>query len=197
MDRCGRLIRNQTEVRLTLGIITASAASVAVAVCNCGASAGVPAATFVRSCQNGVGYGGVTRYGRSQALRVGPLWLGALRALTLASLEPARAGQTRFGALEDIAVLKAGAVVTVEVPPSERAYVGLIYDPSKFRDDGSYRISELDWTVRFVACKDPHFNHGLSQFDGGIVIAGRRCFVLDFYVPGHHAKVERRLPAGC
>ena len=84
------------------------------------------------------------------------------------------------------------------MPAFERSYVGLIYDPSKFRDDGSYRIADLDWVVRFEACKNPRFNHGLSQFDGGIVVAGRRCFTLDFYIRGRRGKIERRLPArGC
>jgi hypothetical protein len=52
--------------------------------------------------------------------------------------------------------------------------------------------------VRFEACKDPHFNHGFSQFDGGVVVAGRRCFTLDFYIRGRPGKIERRLPPwGC
>jgi hypothetical protein len=76
--------------------------------------------------------------------------------------------------------------------------VALIYDTSKFRDDGAYRIRDLDSVVRFEACKNPRFNHGLSQFDGGVVVAGRRCFTLDFYIRGHRGKIERRLPPrGC
>jgi hypothetical protein len=73
----------------------------------------------------------------------------------------------------------------------------VIYDPAQFRDDGSYRIRDLDWVVRFEACKNPRFNHALSQFDGGIVVAGRRCFTLDFCIRGHPRHIERRLPRGC
>ena len=92
-------------------------------------------------------------------------------------------------------MIGAGAVVTVAVPASERSYVGLIYDTSKFRDDGSYRIADLDWVVPFEACRDPRFNHGPSQFDGGMVVAGRRCcLTLDFYIHGHPEELERRLP---
>jgi hypothetical protein len=108
----------------------------------------------------------------------------------------------RFWALESIAVIEAGASVTVAVPASERSYVesersyvALIYDKSKFRDDGAYRIRDLDWVVRFEACKDPHFNHGISQYDGGVVVAERRCFTLDFYIQGRAGKIERRVPA--
>lgn len=158
MMRRGRQLSVRTPTAAVLG---------AAAPCGCAATSGQPPRTFVHNCRNGIGYGGVTRYSQSQALHVGPLALGALGSLTLASLDPARPGQTRFGALEDIAVIRAGAVVTVEVPRSERSYVGLIYDPSKFRDDGAYRVRDLDPAVRFEACKNARFNHGYSQFDGG------------------------------
>jgi hypothetical protein len=166
----------------------------------CGGSArtATPAATVARTCDphhTGVGYGGVSAYAQSQALRVGPISLGSLGTLTLASLDRLRPGQTRFRALESIAVIEAGASVTVAVPRSQRSYVALIYDKSKFRDDGAYRIRDLDSVVRFEACKDPHFNHGVSQYDGGIVVAGRRCFTLDFYIQGREGKIERRIPS--
>jgi hypothetical protein len=62
-------------------------------------------------------------------------------------------------------------------------------------DDGAYRISDLDWVARFEACKDPHFNHGISQYDGGIVVAQHRCFTLDFYIKGRPGRILRRVPA--
>jgi hypothetical protein len=100
--------------------------------------------------------------------------------------------------VEDIALIKAGAVVTVEVPPAERSYVGLIYDTTKFRDDGAYRIRDLESIVRFEACKNQGFNGGFRQFDGGLVVAGRRCFTLNFYVRGHPARITRSVPPiGC
>jgi hypothetical protein len=169
----------------------------------CGGSAqtattATPAATVARTCDahhTGVGYGGVSAYAQSQALRVGPISLGSLGTLTLASLDRTRASQTRFWPLESVAVIDAGAVVTVAVPRSQRSYVALLYDKSKFRDEGAYRIRDLDWVVRFEACKDPHFNHGVSQYDGGVVVARRRCFTLDFYIQGRAGKIERRIPA--
>ncbi len=137
---------------------------------------------MVRSCdQPGVGYGGVTTESRREALHVGPIALGGLGIFKRAQLEVAR---QRVGLIESIAVVKAGATVTVAVPVAERNYVGLIYDKSKFREDGTYRVKDLNWVVRFEACTDPTFNYGYSQFDGGIVIAGGRCFSLDFYFNG-------------
>jgi hypothetical protein len=161
-------------------------------------SSGAPPAQVVRGCDahhTGVGYGGVSRASLQQALRVGPLSLGALRTLQLSQLPKPRPGQVRFGAIESIAVIRAGASVTVAIPPSERRYVALIYDQSKFRNDGAYRISDLNTVVRFDACKDPQFNHGISQYDGGIVIAGRRCFTLDFYISGQKGAVRRSVPS--
>jgi hypothetical protein len=159
---------------------------------------GAPAAQVVRGCDahhTGVGYGGVSQSSLQQALRVGPLSLGALRTLQLSQLSQSRPGQLRFGAIESIAVIRAGGSVTVAVPASERRYVALIYDQNKFRNDGAYRISDLDSVVRFEACRDPHFNHGISQYDGGIVVVGRRCFTLDFYVSGQKGAARRRIPS--
>jgi hypothetical protein len=53
----------------------------------------------------------------------------------------------------------------------------------------------MDDVVRFEACADPTFNHGYSQFDGGFVVAGRRCFSLDIYVNGH--RYRRSAVADC
>lgn len=119
---------------------------------------------------------------------MGPIALGALGTFRRAQLEAARPGQQRFPAIESVAVVNAGATVTVAVPRAERGYVGLIYDKSKFSNDGLYRIKDLNWVVRFEACTDTKFNYGYSQFDGGIVVAGRRCLSLDFYLDGRRLR---------
>jgi hypothetical protein len=179
-----------------------------VALSSCGGAAPVsadrgepsaPPARVVRGCDRhhtGVGFGGVGREALRQSLRVGPIALGGLGTVKLAQFpERESRQQQRFYPLESIAVVKAGAVVTVAVPASERGFTGLIYDQDKFRPDGRYRVSDLDFVVRFEACKDRGFNHGISQFDGGVVVAGRRCFTLDFYIAGRRGKVRRRIPA--
>jgi hypothetical protein len=137
----------------------------------------------------------VSAESQRHALRVGPLSLGSLRTIMMSQLPTLRPGQQRVYALESIAVIDAGAVATIAVPASERRFVGLIYDQAKFRSDGRYRVRDLDWVVRFEACKDPGFNHGRSQYDGGIVVAGRRCFHLDFWPAPRSRKVRRRVPA--
>jgi len=147
-----------------------------------------PRPDVVRGCdrhRTGVGYGGLSKQAFRASLRVGPIALGSLRVLKRSQLPATRAGQRHFYSIESIAIVDAGAIVTVAVSPSDRDHVGLIYDESKFRSDGLYRIADLDDVVKFEACADPTFNHGYSQFDGGFVVAGRRCFSLDIYVEGH------------
>ena len=51
-----------------------------------------------------------------------------------------------------IAIVNAGAAPVLSLPRSEWETVGLLYDPSKFRNDGLYRIRDLDQVVRFRAC---------------------------------------------
>ena len=157
-----------------------------------------PQPDVVRGCdrhRTGVGFGGVSKEALRASLRIGPIALGSLRVLKRSQLPAARTGQRRFYPIESIAVINAGATVTVAVAPADRGHAGLIYDQSKFRSDGRYRIADLDDVVRFEACADPTFNYGYSQFDGGFVVAGRRCFSLDVYVNGH--RYRRPAVADC
>jgi hypothetical protein len=82
-----------------------------------------------------------------------------------------------------IAIVTAGGQPTRSLPRSEWATVGLLYDPSKFRSDGAYRIRDLDQIVRFRACRSPSFNHGVSQFDGGFVVSRPQCVHFTVAVP--------------
>jgi hypothetical protein len=132
-----------------------------------------------------------------QSLVVGPIRLGGLGAeLTRSGLPQTRGVHGGYPVLEAIVTLEAAATVVLSVPPAERGYIALVYDKSKFRDDGLYQVRNLDSVVRFEACRDRAFNHGISQFDGGIVLASRRCFSLDFWVAGDKRRITRRLPVG-
>jgi hypothetical protein len=128
---------------------------------------GTPTPSAVRDCASS-GQHGVTAESLHQALVVGPMSLGGLGSeLTRRGLESQRGIDGRFLSLEAIAVVKAGSTVVLSVPRAERDRVALIYDKSKFRNDGLYRVGDLDFVVRFEACGDPAFNQGISQFDGG------------------------------
>lgn len=160
--------------------------------------AAAPHATVVRRCDQqhtGVGYGGLTGLASRQALHVGPLALSALGTFALDQLVPGYRRVKRYGPIESIAVIDAGATATVAISRPDRAFAGLLYDQRKFRDDGLYRVRDLDAVVRFEACSDRSFNHGVSQYDGGLVIAGRRCITILVYISGRARPETRRVPA--
>ncbi len=149
-------------------------------------------AVAVRDCSSS-GEHGLAGSTYRNSLRVGPLTLTNLKdAKAIEGLDPPIGG--RYPALEAIAVLRAGNEVTVTVPARERSTVALLYDKSKFRDDGLYYVPELDSGVVFKACKDASFNRGVSQFDGGLVVTRRQCIELDFRL-GSHARAVRRYVA--
>lgn len=131
-----------------------------------------------------VGSGGLAAGYRRHALVFGPLALGDLRTYT--ATQPSLPGTLdgRYGAFEVIAIVNAGAEPVLSLPRFEWSTVGLLYDPSKFRSDGAYRIQDLDQVVRFRACKSLSFNHGVSQFDGGFVVTHKECVHFLVAIPG-------------
>ena len=155
----------------------------AALVVGCGAnSSNRPAASVaVRGCSM-VGSGGLAAGYRRRALILGPLALGNLRTYTARDPLPGEANG-RYGAYEVIAIVKAGAAPLLSLPRSEWSTVGLLYDPSKFRDDGAYRIRDLNQVVRFRACKAKSFNRGVSQFDGGFVVSHPQCVHFSVSTP--------------
>ena len=166
-------------------LLTACAAGCAL-LAACGGSAKhattARASFFLRTCDM-VGSGGLATDYRRRGLVLGPLVLGNLREYTARQPLPGEL-HGRFGAYEVIAIVAAGTEPTLSLPRSEWPTVGLLYDPSKFRDDGAYRISRLDQSVRFRACTSPRFNHGVSQFDGGFVVSRKQCVRFVVTVPG-------------
>jgi hypothetical protein len=135
----------------------------------------------VRTCSK-VGSGGLAGDYRKRALTFGPLALGNLRTYSASQPLPG-AVDVRRGAYEVIAIVTAGGQPTLSLPRSEWTTVGLLYDPSKFRSDGAYRIRDLDQTVRFRACRSPRFNNGVSQFDGGFVVIHPQCVHFTVAIP--------------
>jgi hypothetical protein len=145
-----------------------------------------------RNCSDS-GEGGLSRLARAESLVVGPLALGSLRDGRPAGSAAASAGGAS-PSIESVAVLDAGHTVRLAVPAGERRTVGLLYDKAKFRDDGLYRVREMDAAVRFLACKDRAHNHGVSQFDGGLVVSRPQCVTLEFFIDGAAKPVRRYIP---
>jgi hypothetical protein len=170
------------------------AGTVLAALAGCGAGADQrPPAVAVRTCSV-VGYGGLAADYRRRALILGPLALGNLRTYRSETPLPGKVGD-RYGAYEVIAIVNAGTRPTLSLPRSEWASVGLLYDPGKFRDDGAYRIRDLDQVVHFRACRSPSFNHGVSQFDGGFVVTRPQCVRFSVTVSGGRTYYYGEFPA--
>lgn len=159
-------------VRRPLGAAAPLLASLAVGLGACGGSAPTASIT-VRTCSE-VGSGGLAADYRKRALVLGPLALSNVRTYKASQPLPGHIGE-RYGAYEIIAVVRHGVKVAISLPRSEWATVGLLYDPSKFRDDGSYLIKDMAQVARLEACKSASFGHGVSQFDGGFVITRPQC----------------------
>jgi hypothetical protein len=159
--------------RSRLGAAVALVIALSVGLTACGGSAARAASVSVRTCSM-VGSGGLAADYRERALIVGPLALTNVRTYKASQGLPGHVGK-RYGAYEIIAVVRYGATVTVRLRRSEWATVGLLYDPSKFRDDGAYLVKNMAQVVRLRACKSRSFNHGVSQFDGGFVVTRKQC----------------------
>ena len=154
-----------------------------------------PEATLaVRGCASS-GEHGIGRGAYAGALRIGPLSLTNL-ANPQAIQGIGHGEDNRYPVLESIALLRAGHQVAVSVAPRERSSVGLLYDKSKFRDDGLYRPSELNAEVVFRACKNSSFNRGISQFDGGVVVSRPLCVELDFRIDTDTRLFRQRIAYG-
>lgn len=166
---------------------TGAAVALAVTLSACGGS---QTRVAVRSCTT-AGQGGLAADYRQHSWTYGPFALANLRTISSTGAAPVLTAAGRAGAAEVIAVVNAGAEVTLMIPSSERRTVGLLYQLNKFRDDGAYRVADMDPSVRFVACTSKAFNHGRSQFDGGFVISTARCVTFTVSVRGQGTRTGR------
>jgi hypothetical protein len=143
-----------------------------------------PAGAFVRTCEASV-YGDLGGGWRAQSVVVGPL---AFVALRYAARQPAadfRRRGGRYQGLKVLAVVEAGATVTLTVPPAERRHLALLYDPAAWREDNRYRIGDGDTAVTFQSCPPEQTPAGAdgTQFNGGLLVAGSRCATLEVSTP--------------
>ena len=97
-----------------------------------------------------------------------------------------------------LVVLNAGAVVRVSIPANERARLSLDYTYIQPRDSaGRHRVADGASQVTFKACA-PGSNAGdtLSLFDGGFIVAGAQCALVDIYTSASSQPLRRQIPFG-
>jgi hypothetical protein len=147
-----------------------------------------PPGAFVRTCESSV-YGDLGDGWRAQSVVVGPL---AFVALRYAATQPAADFRRRGGGyqgLKALAVVAAGATVTLTVPPAERRHLALLYDPAAWKEDNHYRLGDGDTAVTFQSCPPEQTPPGAdgTQFNGGFLVAGARCATLEVSTPAWRA----------
>ena len=144
-----------------------------------------PSGTFVRDCRSAV-YGDVGESWRRNAIGVGPLAFVQAKAFagwSRSSLAPLRGTTDRYEAQKVLVIVTSGATVTLSVPAAERQSFALLYDPSQF-GKRSYRVSSGEWKVTFHACRWQQAGGFVPGFNGGFIVAGPRCVVLNVFVQG-------------
>jgi hypothetical protein len=147
-----------------------------------------PAGAFVRTCESSV-YGDLGDGWRTRSVVVGPLAFVALRDAATQPASDFRRRDGRYQGLKALAVVEAGAIVTVTVPAAERRHLALLYDPAAWREDNRYRIADGDTAVTFRSCPPAQTPPGAggTQFNGGFLVDGPRCATLEVSTPAWKA----------
>ena len=155
------------------------------------AAAAAPEPAFVRPCKTAV-YGELRRGWPKRAVVAGPLAL---------LLTPDRRPKhfVPDAALKILAVVRAGARVTLAVPEAERQRISLLYDYSA----PGLNLSDGTSSVRFRACprsgKYPSpggYPGRESQFNGGFFVRDAHCAAIEVWTEGRTNPIRRWLPFG-
>jgi hypothetical protein len=150
------------------------------------AAAAEPEPEFVRPCKTAV-YGDLRRGWPKRAVVAGPLALLPYPERRPKHFVP-------DAALKAIAVVRAGARVTLAVPEAERQRISLLYGYS-----GPARTS----SVRFRACSRSGKYPGPAgypgretQFNGGFFVRDAHCAAIEVWTEGRTTPIRRWLPFG-
>jgi hypothetical protein len=149
-------------------------------------------APVARNCTSSV-YGELGDDWMPSSVVVGPLAFVRARAYSLSTSSFASIGGGRYRGSKLLVAVRTGWVVRLVVPTADRRTVALQYAPADFNKAVVPARSEHD--VIFTACPPgrPFLGPATAlwtQFNGAIVVAGRRCVTLAVYA----ARQGHRLP---
>jgi hypothetical protein len=160
---------------------------------------------FVRTCEASV-YGTLDDpTWRKHSVIAGPLvfYSADQYAEQPASLfAPVPAQNGHYAGQKLLVFVRRGAVATVIVPESQRRYAALLYNPADFNDSNEYRIEDGESAVTFKACKKGEASpvggplNAMTQFNGGFIVAGARCLLLEVLVRGEQRTIPVTLSFG-
>jgi hypothetical protein len=157
------------------------------------AAAAEPEPETVSPCRTAV-YGELKPGWRKQAVVAGPL--------ALVPWEPNFARRRpelfrgRGAEVKVLALVDAGARVTLAVPEAERQRLSLLYGvPGPGARD--WRLSDGTLSVRFSACsRSSEYPGRQTQFNGGFVVRSAHCAAIDVWAEGRTNPIRRWLPFG-
>jgi hypothetical protein len=160
------------------------------------AAAAEPEPEAVRPCRTAV-FGELDPGWRKRAWVAGPLALLFYRERRPEHFRP-------DADIKAIAVVRAGATVTLAVPEAERRRFSLLYDFGGPRINRLFRLSDGTSSVRFSACSRSGAEYpgpggypgGASQFNGGFFVRDAHCAPIDVWVEGRTNPIRRWLPFG-
>jgi hypothetical protein len=191
---------------------------VAVAACVFGGgddkAATVPAApttvtserprAFVRTCETRV-FGTLDAPAwQKHSITAGPLsfyYADQYAPMGVTGLDPIPGRSGYYSGQKLLVLVRPGAVATVVVGESARPYAALLYNPADWNDRNQYRIKDGESAVTFKGCKkegtpvDGSLN-ALTQFNGGLVVAGAHCVPLEVFVRGEGQTIPVTLSFG-
>jgi hypothetical protein len=160
---------------------------------------------FVRTCEAGV-YGTLDDpTWRKHSVIAGPLvfYSADQYAEQPASLfAPVPAQNGHYAGQKLLVLVRRGAVATVAVSETERRHAALLYNPADFNDSNEYRIEDGESAVTFKACKKGEASpvggplNAMTQFNGGFIVAGARCLLLEVLVRGKQRTIPVTLSFG-
>jgi hypothetical protein len=142
-------------------------------------AAGAGSRTYVRECEDAV-YGSLGRAWRRNSVVARRIAFVGARSYRDAPRRWFRKGKNGYRTQKILAVVENGRDVVVRIHRSDRKRAALVYDPALFNQ--RLWIREADRTVRFDACRNREenpFGKRRAQFNGGFVVARRRCVTLD------------------
>jgi hypothetical protein len=134
-----------------------------------------------RGCGSSV-YGALGSDWMTSSILVGPVAFVGARAYSSSTYSFASVGGGRYRGSKLLVVVRTGWMARVVVPAAQHRDVSLQYAPEEFNKP--VVPADGDHEVTFTACPPGRPSLGprnarWTQFNGAIVVAGRRCVTLD------------------
>jgi hypothetical protein len=164
-----------------------------------------PQRAFVRTCEMSV-YGTLDAPAwEKHSIIAGPLvfyYANQYAEQPASIFAPIPAQNGHYAGQKLLVLVRRGAVATVIVTESQRPNAALLYDPADFNDSNAYRIEDGESAVTFKACKKGEASpvggplNAMTQFNGGFIVAGARCVLLEVLVRGEQRTIPVTLSFG-